>query len=45
MKRRAAQGKNQGTTVQAKQPTYSSAASSVKKSGRSEYNVMYLRSL
>ena len=48
MKRRAAQGgKNQGTTVQAKQavsaPSYSSYMAS-RKSGKKEYNLMYLRS-
>ena len=49
MKRRAAQGgKNQGTTVQAKQavsaaPSYSSYMAA-RKSGKKDYNVMYLRS-
>ena len=47
MKRRAAQGKNQGTTVQAKQtaqPSYARPASS-KNSGVQESGVMYLRIL
>jgi hypothetical protein len=46
MKRRAAQGKNQGVAVQAKQtvssPSYSSY-SSARKSGGKDYSVMYLR--
>ena len=48
MKRRAAQGKNQGTTVQAKQtaqPSYARSASSSKISGPKENGVMYLRIL